>query len=848
MTSSYQSTSFQSSAGPVDTFVRQSTVPLIEEDGFSQLTKALSAVNPILDMYMDRHIKKVQDQAAVNAYDQYNEEVDDTAFQTEYKNQIKSIRKTLGNDAADSVTTNSFVYKNAYESSMSQLVGSGISTNLDNAYNNDLIDGKPIYSYAWESSEVQNWLQESMSKEVTLLEKIGYKNFEKNFIPQQDKAIRSLYKTFKKDRSEYRIDNHVANAAPIIYEAFHNYEDSNFNLPITGAAVVDEEKIIISDTLIKSFEMNTNTLGLSSAQMKSVNVAREEAVIDLARTRGMNLIKEGATDELTTELENVLEFANRIPTGRDGQIKLGDTSSFKKKAYALTKELNNYDKDIRIRNKLLEENAVDNQLTGLIGSFPEDESVEKIEAWQEKKNLFLREYPEYAKELNTVTKAYGTSDIDAANDLFVQTMTGELGGTKTAMALQWNKWFNGTPQTEPFSKLLKEGINAVDDFFQGSSRDIDDFISDGQTLINGYIKKDEKSGFYINGTDAVRVDVNYWWRNKIIDLYKTKRKELGRKPEREEIEPEFRTLIDTIKLKVQTELTKSNLADFINSGLLPESNVNLDPPTPSVTTPPSTDKKDPLVKAIENIKLPSNIPKSPRDQFLQDQKQNIPAGDASFASPITQADIDREKVLDQEEARSYLVQAGDTLTSIAESVGTTVSNIMEANNITNADVITAGQELIMPIVNTIGDAVVPESDLTNRSVLEEIDITQPFTYDSLYRLALEVGFLPEDAQIMAAIALAESGGVAGIDTVQSGLDPNKENEFSLGLWQIDMQDTPGYMVGTERRPKFKIKSNEELYNPLTNAKAAKIVFEEQGFKAWTQYKNNEYKKFLPKPK
>ena len=101
---------------------------------------------------------------------------------------------------------------------------------------------------------------------------------------------------------------------------------------------------------------------------------------------------------------------------------------------------------------------------------------------------------------------------------------------------------------------------------------------------------------------------------------------------------------------------------------------------------------------------------------------------------------------------------------------------------------------------------------------------------------------------MAAIALAESGGVAGIDTVQSGLDPNKENEFSLGLWQIDMQDTPGYMVGTERRPKFKIKSNEELYNPLTNAKAAKIVFEEQGFKAWTQYRNNEYKKFLPKPK
>ena len=58
MTSSYQSTSFQSSARPVDTFVRQSTVPLIEEDGFSQLTKALSIVNPVLDMYMDKSIEE----------------------------------------------------------------------------------------------------------------------------------------------------------------------------------------------------------------------------------------------------------------------------------------------------------------------------------------------------------------------------------------------------------------------------------------------------------------------------------------------------------------------------------------------------------------------------------------------------------------------------------------------------------------------------------------------------------------------------------------------------------------------------------------------------------------------
>ena len=60
MTSIYQSTAFQSSARPVDTFVRQSTVPLIKDDGFTQLTKALSAVNPVLDFYMKKTIEDEQ--------------------------------------------------------------------------------------------------------------------------------------------------------------------------------------------------------------------------------------------------------------------------------------------------------------------------------------------------------------------------------------------------------------------------------------------------------------------------------------------------------------------------------------------------------------------------------------------------------------------------------------------------------------------------------------------------------------------------------------------------------------------------------------------------------------------
>ena len=45
---------------------------------------------------------------------------------------------------------------------------------------------------------------------------------------------------------------------------------------------------------------------------------------------------------------------------------------------------------------------------------------------------------------------------------------------------------------------------------------------------------------------------------------------------------------------------------------------------------------------------------------------------------------------------AYVVQSGDTLTSIAEEFGTTVEAIVEANNLEDPDVLAIGQELVIP--------------------------------------------------------------------------------------------------------------------------------------------------------
>ena len=90
---------------------------------------------------------------------------------------------------------------------------------------------------------------------------------------------------------------------------------------------------------------------------------------------------------------------------------------------------------------------------------------------------------------------------------------------------------------------------------------------------------------------------------------------------------------------------------------------------------------------------------------------------------------------------------------------------------------------------------------------------------------------------MIAVARAESGGDAGIDTVKSGLDPNRRNEYSVGLLQVnygvhkDLVQSMGY-------------TEQDLRDPLKNAKVALRIYQMQGLGAWGAYTNGSYRNHL----
>lgn len=101
--------------------------------------------------------------------------------------------------------------------------------------------------------------------------------------------------------------------------------------------------------------------------------------------------------------------------------------------------------------------------------------------------------------------------------------------------------------------------------------------------------------------------------------------------------------------------------------------------------------------------------------------------------------------------------------------------------------------------------------------------------------AVAAGFSGEDVRTITAIAKAESGWNA---RAHNPVPPDD----SYGLTQINMRGD----LGPSRRKAFGLKSNDDLYDPAVNMRAAYAVYKAAGnsFRPWSTYNNGSYKKWL----
>lgn len=161
---------------------------------------------------------------------------------------------------------------------------------------------------------------------------------------------------------------------------------------------------------------------------------------------------------------------------------------------------------------------------------------------------------------------------------------------------------------------------------------------------------------------------------------------------------------------------------------------------------------------------------------------------------------------------SYTVQRGETLSEIAKAHGVSLDGLLAANpQVLNPDVIYPDQAIALPDgVTSLGGEGAPVA-ATAANDAQGAYSGGPLDRTQLAQLFHEAGFRGENLVSMVAIAMRESSGDP------AAFNGNRATgDQSYGLTQINMLGG----MGPERRKAFGLTSNDQLFDPQTNARVA----------------------------
>jgi len=855
MTSSYQSTAFQSSARPVDTFVAPPSVQ--PKTGIESLAETLAAVNPNLQRFIGTKIESaIEDERA-----DMTMEIAKKGF----KQITKEHRNKFGDDATNQLIGGSIFTQDEFEKRQAEHVGLTLSSDFENIYNNKVFEftnregktiTKPMSHFSIDSPQMQEFLGEISSLTVSKTQGLNNKHLANYFYPYQQKATEAIVQEHVKANNEFRFNRAKSQTNDAMWNALPLWLKGNKEEALNIIQQQIESQVTLGIPADKKTKFNDSII----TSLKSISLSVYESAL------------EAEPNDLDSALDDafeVIEMGGGIKIGpmlqqKDGilsQSTLDKNTKYGTEMFNLKKSIyQRYEQDKK-RNIDVEKAKEDKDILDFALEYGSS-SIENIPKF----NALIEKYPHKKPDILKKIEIYEEDRSKVVNDLMDQILNRQI--TMDAAATKFINIRNSfgataTKEDEQNLKMLRGLIfdkTSGFDPYKNYRADVREVLkrlgvaAGGQQTLDGYgftfdrTKEPNKADKYQKYTKTINRDlIDYLYRTpdpdnpgqflkrsqedyfiKLRELEDNALKDIEgeNKPDGNKGSSNNPSMAQILQFAEEKKLTAEQALILLNENkftLTPEGQIQLD-------------------EEVES----GNFGLTGGGFF-----RKFFGGEGGAVSEVS--DKTAKEIIEKEDAddkqTKVQVRKGDTLYSLSQLYNTTVEKIKELNNKVT-DNIDIGEELIMPtitrLVNTVGDAVVPKEDLKNRSVLDEIDVTKTFSYDSLYRLAMEVGFPPEDARIMAAIALAESKGDAQIDTVKSGTDPNKEGEFSLGLWQINV--IKEYQA--ERFPLFNIKSPQELYDPLTNAKAAFILYdrrkENEKFDDWSTYTDGTYKDFLPK--
>tara|TARA_R110002012_G_scaffold134242_1_gene287503 strand:+ start:108 stop:2708 length:2601 start_codon:yes stop_codon:yes gene_type:complete len=683
MSSSFQSTAFTSSASPVDTFVAPPSVQPMS--GLEQLANTLSTINPSLQKYigtkMETAVEKEKEKGFKLA-------IDTVLSEGTMGGIVNDIRKKDGNDAATQLIGGSIFADRAYSKAVSSLYSSQLNSNMQQAYYDAEIDdvdskGNPIKkslrSYSPSDPKFINWYQGYVKDSTDKILNSGGDIDSTEFITNLKTSVFNINKIAREENNKFKVEKIKSLSIDYLNKASQDWLDGNR----------EESKIHIT-----KFIDETRRLGLTGGDASDVYKGLVESIANVGQyyvtTADVNSLDE--IDDLIIGLGKSIPYGNN--NGNLTQHPLWQEKiepvleSLEDELFEeLTQgpKIDKFKRGIKLENKLKEVNL-------LPINTPEERAIYKQEITKLKNN---REF----SDLNEIFKSN--------NFPFIENFTSEILNIRVNMKLR-NYEDNENPSTD--LGLIKNKIVDLGITDQGILTDLEQAIG---------IASDYKSIYEIfdNKVEPLLNDMNEFYRSKAKSNGNFGSVNLG-----------GGITINGGGLDNDSYLEKYNNEQEIDNNFeawikekyyQEKDGVKIGGPSDSDITDWLKTERERIEKEVFGIKGPSeqmiddisNRPVNERrgfgfgnkdDDFNERLSQTeTPAfGNSKFEvdpSVVSEvSDAEAKRIIEAEDANDYLIQAGDTLSAIAESFGITVRDIMDANNITDADLINIGQQLTIP--------------------------------------------------------------------------------------------------------------------------------------------------------
>jgi len=769
MTNSFQSTAFTSSASPVDTFVAPPSVQ--PNTGLQELASALKTINPNLNKFfttqMENAAKEERRKGARIALEE---------SKLGFKNVTKDIRNSDGNAVANQLIGGSIFADDEYDKVKSQLVSDDFSNQVLGLYNNKKYtitteDNKeiqvPITHFPVNSPQFQDFLLETSTVAGNLTSGLKEDYVIDNFYPKQSQITQKIVTEHIKNHNTYKFNKLKKQSFAVITSAYGDYRDG------------DKDNAI---NKINSFIDNKVLLGITQDN--------ETKFFDSLLNYSLSLRDEAYTLDGIDGSNNVLKMMRGIKYGPNGASIFETHPKFLSEMHKQTiKHIKDKDAIDEINNK----NKQQETEIGLLQLIKELGPKEDLNEDGIPDNLPYNTI----QRLRTFGSKYGVSVdwIDEKIDIFQPqrisklkdfsfTLTeGTYLGRPVEATKQLGKLLNSLgPLTDEEDKIKTKIVSQIESSRKGQTEG-------SQGELNTIIQRLRK-----------QINPSYDSLQQVYELMKGEKDPTPFMLDLErELNRDFKTWLlftDDNGDGVFDTRTANEINDYLIKvedeaiKKIKEWQGGSDDPDGPITLPGEIFKGLSQNDAYEQITIDGQQALKNKESgkvYVSDEiidtggessgftgdplNQNRP--EPSVASEITQEDIDREKALDAAEASSYLIQAGDTLTSIAESFGTTVKDIMEANNITNADIINIGQQLNMPQNDT--------QELESKTKEPQINYSSDTRVQSIVKSAKELGISPVT---LAAVIAQESSFRPTVVSVDKATGKKYTGLIQFGPYEI----------------------------------------------------------------